>query len=72
MLLAAVAGFNKLDYLYCSISLNGIDWHNFTLGGLSVRNAICCELLSWVSTKKLNYCDFLNMPSWHGKVRIYV
>ena len=24
-------GFRKLVYLYCSICLHGIDWHNFTL-----------------------------------------
>jgi len=51
MLLAAVAGFNKLDYLYCSISLNGIDWHNFTLASVNVRNEVFCEVLRWVSTQ---------------------
>ena len=51
MLIAAVAWFNKLVYLYCSVCLYGIDLHNFTLGSVNVRNVICCEVLRWVSTK---------------------
>jgi len=51
MLIAAVAGFKKLVYLHGSICLHGIDWHNFTLGSVNVRNLICCEVLRWVSTK---------------------
>ena len=51
MLLAALAGFDKLLSLYCSICLHGIDWRNFTLASVNVRNAVCCEVLRWVSTQ---------------------
>ena len=51
MLLAALAGFNTLVYLYSSICLNGIDWRNFTLASVNIRYAVCCEVLRWVSTQ---------------------
>jgi len=42
MLLAAVAGFNKLVYLYCSLCLHGIDttlhWVVLMLGMQYVAN----------------------------------
>jgi len=53
MLLAAVAGFNKLVYLFFSICLHGIDWHNFILASVNVRNKSSPLTGSFLSTKEL-------------------
>ena len=37
---------------------------------VSVRNAVCCELLRWGFTYQFIHSDCLNMPSWHGEVQL--